>query len=333
MPNIISGATWEMSAASLISPTTSQVAVVNAIQSLVGSSTNWAVNTTGTSTAGYKYIEIKPSNVNSLYKDYRILVVERVNTSTSKLLPTSDGGAWNGTSYVYFTFAPDGGAPHVTFTPANIETSSEVYVGTRYKSSTSTVWHTIPMPSTAVWLYLADGAFWFVNRVSATSHTLLGLGHVNVFLGVTDWNTGGTEVGVAGFRKMSGMASTTMATLAFSQGPGGCWYTSTAGTASRTFTQNGNGSQTSFYASNSGAALNIYAGINSSTMFMPVSAWTGAGGVSLISAPYILRGVYLSANMKTRTTITSGGSTAGYTFYPDDAAQGVSQQCLCFLNI
>jgi hypothetical protein len=189
------------------------------------------------------------------------------------------------------------------------------------------------MPSTAVWLYLADGAFWVLNRVSATSHTLLGLGHVNIFLGTKDWNTGGTEVGVAGFRKMVGLTSTTMSSLAFSQGPGGCWYTSTNGTGARTFTQNGNGSQTPFYASNSGASLNIYAGTNSSTMFMPVAAWTGAGGVSLISAPYILRGVYLSANMKTRTTITSDGSTVGYTFYPDDAAQGVALQCLCFLNI
>lgn len=332
MPNIISSATWEMSAASLISPTTSQLAVVNAIQTSVAASTNWSVNATGTSTAGFKWLEIKPSNVNSLYKDYRILIVERVNVSTNKLLPTGDGGAWNGTSYVYFTFAPDGGAAHVTFTAANIETSSDVYVGSRYKSSTSSVWHTIAMPCTALWLYLADGAFWLVDRVSATNHTLLGLGHVNVFLGVSDWNTAGTEVGVAGFRKMAGLTSSTMVTQVTTQGPGGCWYIAAAGTGARTFTQNGNVSQTGYY-SNPGTTNDLFLGANTSKQFLPVTAWTAASAVSLLNAPYILRGVYLNANLKTRTTISVGGSPVGFTFYPDDTTLGVSLMCLCFLNI
>jgi hypothetical protein len=332
MANIISSATWEMSAAQLISPTTSQLAVVNAIQTVVAASSNWAVNATGTTTAGFKWLEIKPANVSSLYKDYRILIVERVNTSTNKLLPTGDGGTWNGTSFVYMTFAPDGGAAHVTFTIANIETSSDVYVGSRYKSGTSSVWHTIPMPCTALWTYLADGAFWIVDRVTSTNHTLLGLGHVNVFIGVSDWNTAGTEMGIAGFRKMGGLTSTTMITQAFvnTTETGGCWYIAAAGTGARTFNQNGGVSHTAYYA-NPGTINNLYLG-GSSMQFLPVTSYK-TGGISTLSSPTTLRGIYFSYNMKTRTTITSSGSTAGFTFYPDDTTFGVSLACLCFLNI
>lgn len=188
------------------------------------------------------------------------------------------------------------------------------------------------MPCTALWLYLADGAFWLVDRVSATNHTLLGLGHVNVFLGVSDWNVAGTEVGVAGFRKMAGLTSSTMVTQVVTQGPGGCWYIAAAGTGARTFTQNGNTSQTGYYA-NPGTTNDLYLGANTSKQFLPVTAWTAATGVSLLNAPYILRGVYLTANLKTRTTISVGGSPVAYTFYPDDATAGVALQCLVFANI
>jgi hypothetical protein len=91
-----------MTAAQLVTPTSSQLATVNAIQASVTASANWSVNATGTSTAGYKWVEIKPSNTSSLYKDYRVLIVERVNTSTNKgaIAVTGDGFAWNSTTNI-----------------------------------------------------------------------------------------------------------------------------------------------------------------------------------------------------------------------------------------
>lgn len=329
MPNIISSATWEMSAAQLISPTTSQLAVVNAIQTAVAASTNWSVNATGTSTAGFKWLEIKPSNVNSLYKDYRILVVERVNTSTNKSFSANDGGAWNGTSYVYFTFAPDGGAAHVTFTAANIETSSDVYVGSRYKNGASSIWQTIPMPCTALWLYLADGAFWIIDRVSSTSHTLLGLGHVLVSTGYSDYNTAGTEVGVPGCYKKSGIGSVSLNTVMATTPVTFIWTGS--GTSARTYTVFTFGWSMQGVPSVSGSGFDWLSGPNNAMTFPPVMMQCQTSGSA--GSLSILRGVYWKSNIKTRTTITSSGSTAGFTFYPDDATFGTTLLAIAFMNI
>lgn len=330
MPNILSPATWEMTAAQLVTPTTSQLATVNAIQAAVTASTSWAVNGTGTSTAGYKWVEIKPSNVNSLYKDYRILIVERVNTSTNKAFvsATGDGSAWNGTANVYFLFAPDGGAAHVTFTIANLETSSDVYVGTRYKSTGgSSMWTTIPMPCTAVWLYLCDGGFWIVDRVSAASHYLLALGHIFTYTGLSDFNTGGVECGLAGIRKSSSITSQSMINSIISAQGVGTWFGS--GTSARTFTGGTNGGLGRAFPIDSSSTSNYYLSRNNTMNFPPIAYWVNDGTNPNV---VVIRGVYLGLGQKTRTTIQSNAVTVGYTFYPDDTVSGNNLATLSFLN-
>ena len=329
MPNILSPCTWEMSAAQLITPTTSQLAVVNAIQSAVTSSTNWTVNATGTSTIGAKWVEIKPSNVNSLYRDYRILVVERVNASTNRgfISASGDGSAFNSTANVYFLFCPDGGAAHVTFTPNNLETASDVYVGTRYKSGSTAMWATIPMPCTALWLYLCDGAFWIVDRAGATSHFLLALGHVMTYTGLSDFNTGGVEVGLSGIRKSASLTSQSMFNqLTTTQGIG-AW--SGSGTSARTLTAGIAGGTGRVFPNDSSASANYFLGRNSTMSFPPVAYWTSDG---TFTQTVVFRGLYLGLNQKTRTTIQSNGVTAGYTFYPDDTAATTALATLAFLN-
>jgi len=329
MPNILSPCTWEMSAAQLITPTTSQIAVVNAIQSAVTSSTNWSVNATGTSTAGYKWVEIKPANVNSLYKDYRILIVERVNTSTNKTFAAAsgDGSAWNGTANVYFLLVPDGGAAHVTFTIANLETSSDVYVGTRYKSGANTVWATIPVPCAALWLYLCDGAFWIVDRAGATSHFLLALGHIANFTGMSDFNAAGVEVGLSGIRKSASLPSATMMNGMNGQQNIGVWFGS--GTSARTYSFL-NGTPTGrVYPNDSSAANNYFLGLNNTMSFPPVAIYNNNGSYP---QTVIFRGLYFGLNQKTRTTIQSNGVTVGYTFYPDDVQATTALATLAFLN-
>lgn len=330
MPNILSATTWEMSAAQLITPTSSQLAVVNAIQSAVTASTNWAVHTTGTSTAGYKYVVIKPNDVNSLYKDYRIMIVERVNASTNKVFTSAsgDGSAWNSTANVYFQLVPDGGAAHVTFTIANLETSSDVWVGTRYKSGTSSIWATIPVPCTALWLYLCDGGFWIVDRAAATSHFLLALGHVMTFTGLSDFNTGGTEVGLAGIRKSASLTSQSMFNQ-LSVTAQGITVWSGSGTANRTTTSGTAGGTGRVFPNDNSASANYFLGRNSTMSFPPVSYWT-SDGTNMQTV--VFRGLYLGLGQKTRTTIQSNGQTVGYTFYPDDAASGTALATLAFLN-
>jgi hypothetical protein len=318
-----------MTAAQLVTPTTSQLATVNAIQAAVTASTNWTVNATGTSTAGFKWVEVRPSNTSSLYKDYRILVVERVNNGTNKSFPTGDGGSVNSTNFVYFLFVPDGGAAHVTFTVANLETSSDVYVGSRYKNGTSTVWHTVPMPCTAVWLYLCDGAFWLIDRVTGSSHTLLGLGHVVVWTGYSDFNATGTEFGIPSFRKQSGITPGSAMSWLQSSHSNGCWFGS--GTSPRTYLQ---GYQTNVrdYPSDVNATYNAFLSQNSTMTFYPVSLFYYVTAVGPYQSVCIWRGVFLGLGQKTRTTIQSNAATVGFTFYPDDAASGINLATLCFLN-
>jgi hypothetical protein len=331
MPNILSPSTWEMSAAQLITPTSSQLAVVNAIQAAVTASANWSVDTTGVSTAGYKYIVIKPSNANSLYADYRIMIVERVNTSTNKVFTSAsgDGSAWNSTANVYFRLVPDGGAAHVTFTPANLETANDVYVGTRYRGSlaNSQIWATIPVPCTALWLYLCDGAFWIVDRATATSHFLLALGHVMTYTGLSDFNTGGTEVGLAGIRKSGSLSSQSMVNhLNAAQGISVWWG---SGTSARTSTGGTAGGIGRVYPQDSSSSNNYYLGRNNTMSFPPIAYWTGDG---TNNQTVVFRGLHLGFGQKTRTTIQSNGQTAGYTFYPDDTASGTALATLAFLN-
>ena len=327
MPNIMAPSTWTMTAAQLISPTTSQLAAVNAIQTAVASSNNWTVNATGTSTAGYKWLEIKPSNTSSNYKDYRILVVERVNTATNKSFQTNDGGAFNVATNIYLTFAPDGGAAHVTFTPANIETSSEVYVGTRYKNGASTVWHTLTSSWTATWLYSCEGALWFAMRQGSTTMIALGLGHVFTPTGYGDFNTAGVEVGAPGYMKKTFGATsfsgqiTTSLSQAF-------WYGS--GTSARSHSGINNNSNYLILVPTQ--TTDVYYAVNSSITLVPaaIAATQNAIGTGTI-VPLLLRNIFWKNAAKTRSVMTSGGSNVGYTLYADDSATVVGN-CFLFLN-
>jgi hypothetical protein len=328
-----------MTAAQLVTPTNSQLATVNAIQAAVTASANWSVNATGTSSIGAKWVEIRPSNVNSLYKDYRVLIVERVNTSTNKgaIAVTGDGFAWNSTTNIYFRFVPDGGSAHVTFNAANIETANDVYAGTRYNKTGNTAgqWVGMQMPCTALWLYLCDGALWLVNRLSPTSHILLSIGHIMTLTGFSDFNTAGTEMGLPAIRKSTSLTSGTMWNQIANTHAWTAWYGS--GTANRTIYEKlaTDSIGTAAFLTQGSSSGNVLEGFNIGTgvlrtmNFPPVAYWSGTS-----SAPgtVVLRGVYLGLNQKTRTTIQSNSVTAGYTFYPDDSASGVQLATLAFLN-
>ena len=327
MPNIMAPSTWTMTAAQLISPTTSQLAAVNAIQTAVASSNDWTVNATGTSTAGYKWIEIKPSNTSSDYKDYRILIVERVNTGTNKAFQTNDGGAFNVATNIYLTFVPDGGAAHVTFTIANLETSSDVYVGTRYKSGTSTVWHTLASSWTAVWLYSCEGALWFAMRQGSTTMITLGLGHVFTPVGYGDFNTAGVEVGAPGYYKKSFGASTFSGQIATTPAQS-FWYGS--GTSARS--HGGINNNTNYQIVGATQTTDAYYAANSAIALVPVALGAtqnsiGAGTI----VPLLFRNMFWKNAAKTRSVMTSGGSNVGYTLYADDSAT-VTGNCFLFLN-
>lgn len=319
-----------MTAAQLVTPISSQLAAVNAIQAAVTASVNWTVNATGTSSAGYKWIEIKPSNVNSLYKDYRIFICERVNYSTGRIAfaGNNTGTSFGLTSNIYIYFAPDGGASGVTFTPANIETASSIYVGTKYYISTGTShpWHAIASSWTAIWLYECDGAIWIINRAGGTSHQILLLGNICVPAKASqkDFNTSGTEIGVPGALNKTAIASASLSGVFNTSNfyyfydnngatPKGC-STTTFSSTSATATVTGpniNGTQ---------VAAQYYEPINAQAgVFQPINFY-GLGSVSATSSPLLLRGVYWTANLKTRTTLQTGSpaTTIGYTWYPDD---------------
>lgn len=340
MPNIYSPCTWNMTAAQLVTPTTSQLAAVNAIQAAVTASVNWTVNSTGTTTTGYKYVEVKPSNVNSVYKDYRILFVERVNNATSK---TYAGTApFNTTTNVLVYFAPDGGSSWSTFTPANIETANPPYVGTRYRwgttSASTYVWASIPSTWTAIWLYECDGAMWIINRASSTSHFLCAIGSVFVPARstLTDFNEAGTEVGLPGLWQNTSTFAAASITGPSTLGgtPPYMWYQTAPGTKSTvqgTVTPAARGAQMSF---NTASSQSYYSSAGGAVMlpintYLEVSTAANPGNTA-----YAHRGVYLTAGLQTRTTIQTGSpaSTIGYTFFPDDIAVGASSFALAFMN-
>ena len=71
--SVFSPVTWSMGAVQLVSTTTSQLATLNSIQAAFVASTYWEQETTGTSTAGYKYIVVRPkAALGSIYADFRI---------------------------------------------------------------------------------------------------------------------------------------------------------------------------------------------------------------------------------------------------------------------
>jgi len=346
MPNLYSTCNWNMTGAQIITPTSSALAAINAIQAAVTASVHWTVNSTGTTTAGYKYVEVKPSNPNSIYKDYRILFVERVNNSTNK--SASQGtGIFNSATNLPVYFAPDGGSSWSTFTPANIDSSNPPYVGSRYRFGTSsaTVYRwagALVGPWTATWLYECDGGMWLINRSGVTSHQIMGIGSIFVpsRASLTDFNEGGTEVGLTGVWTVSGLASTAITGgNIIASGTPIIWYQTATGspptksTTSGTLSPASRGTTITFVgAASSNSLYNAEGGLVGMPIqwFSEVSTSANPG-----NSLYVFRGVYLTTNMKTRTTIQTGSpaATIGYTFFPDDSVTAsISGLCLAFMN-
>jgi len=307
--------TWEQSAAQIVTPTTSALSTINAIQAAVAASNSWSVNSSGTVTAtGAKYIELKPSNNSSVYAGYRLVFFEKVVSATNKSTAASMSGTitWNSTSAIYYHFCPDGGSG--TFTPANAEgaVGSYIYVGssTSYKFFAgggvyNDIWGSIPLAATAIWTYLCEGAFWLINRSAATSHTLVGIGAL--------------------------MAQTT----AYTNPSGSAWM------QPMSYFRSGI-SNTTFAPSNM-FAVNTYRGIwspgynvnNAALTTLSTPAGTAYGGVFVPILPqsgYVLRGIYNTNSYKTRTTIQDNAATVGYVWFPDDAQFNTTLIALAFMN-
>ena len=343
MPQFYSPVTWQMTAAQLITPTTSGLATINAIQAAITSSTTWSVSATGTTTAGYKYVEAAPVG-STLYSEYRVLFVERVNTATNKSVP--DGQSpFNSSSFILMRFVPDGGRAGVTFTPANIETSNDAYVGTNYRDGTQQVWHAFPSPWTAAWLYTGDGVMWIIDRSSATSHNVAAFGHVFVPSGnCQERNGASAECGVPCFftRRSIGSGtvtggSSTSSLISSSNGTGAAGFWIWTGVATRTLvrtTQSTANGQSG--PPDNDATERNYTPSSTGAIFQPFLWNSNASGGSYATtfSPYVMRGVYVSQLMKTRTTIQTGtpATTIGFTWYPDDSVSGVNNRLLAFMH-
>jgi len=344
MPNIYTPCTWNMTAAQLVSPTSSQLATVNAIQAAVTASTHWSVNSTGTTTGGFKYVEVKPSNTASVYKDYRILFVEKVINATNK----NYGGAnpFNSASQIPIYFAPDGGSSWCTFTPANIDSASPPYVGTRYRwgttSSTTYQWSGLGgSPAwTAIWFYECEGALWLVNRAAATSHAVVAIGacFVPTRSTLVDYNEGGTEIGLPGvWQNTTGWSAGSILGPAFmAGGTPFIWYQTAPGTKSTVQGQGGPSIRAATLSTNAAGLNGFYSAAGGAAMapnnwYLEVSTSANAG-----NSAFVNRGQYFTGNMQTRTTIQNGSpaATIGYTFFPDDSATGsaTSSFALAFMN-
>jgi hypothetical protein len=311
---LMTSTTWEQSAAQIVTPTTSALSTINAIQSCVAASSSWTVASTGTISTGAKYVECKPSNTSSVYAGYRIVFFEKVVSATNKSAGASMTGTitWNSTSNIYFHFCPDGGSG--TFTPQNAEgaVGSYIYVGssTSYKYFAgggvyNDIWGAMPLASTAIWTYLCEGAFWLVNRSAATSHTLIGLGALY------------------------------SQSTAFTNPSGAPWM------QPQSYFRSGIANTT--FAPSNMFALNTYRGIwataytvNSAALTTLSTPATGIlGGVFipiLPNAGQVLRGIYNTNNYKTRTTIQDNGVTVGFVFFPDDAQLGPTLTAIAFMN-
>lgn len=328
-----------MGAVQIPTSTTSQLAIVNAIQAGIAASTYWTVNATGTTSTGYKYVEARPTNVASTYANYRILFVERINTATGKTAANNTVSPFNTATNVMVLFCPDGGLR--TFTPANIDTASEAYVGTLYKNGaagTSTYWLSIATPVTALWFYEGDGALWMVSRNSAVSHSLFGMGSIQIVgdTSKTDYIPGtATEWGIPGIYARIGMNNTSGMLTQF---PAASSSTTNLGTNIKWYYPGSNIQRlvlTANVLTNPGiGALGTTPSVteisqNGTYAFIPALT----DDVSATSYMMGYRGLYYSGLFQTRTTLQTGSplATIGYTFLPDDASNTIT--CLCFLNL
>lgn len=319
--SVFSPVQWSMSAVQLVSTTTSQLATLNSIQAAFVASTYWEVETSGLSSLSYKYIVVRPKvALNSIYKDYRIFFCERVNFATNRTITDAATG-FNTTTAVMAYFCPDGGAK--TFTPANIETG-DIWPSTNYKNGTITQWQTVQVACTAVWMYEADGVCWLVSRQAGTSHSLLALGNVftlakNTYVDFGSTSTA-TEIGCAAFytaRTIASAALTSSTLWSNSLPKSQAFWWKPSGVATRTFQLVSGGVTNPAGAASTSSSLTIYDAVSSTAVFVPMTLFTNAvtvGGMGV-------RGVYWAGFFKTRTTIQTGGSTIGYTWYPDDTAQ------------
>ena len=326
--SVFSPVTWSMGTVQLVSTTTSQLATLNSIQAAFAASTYWEVETSGLSSLSYKYIVVRPkAALGSIYADFRIFFCERVNFATNRTV--IDGTlAFNTATSVMAYFCPDGGA--LTFTPANIETG-DIWPSTNYKNGTATIWHTVAVACTALWLYEGNGVMWLISRQAATSHAVLGLGNVVHMSNSArvDYNAASVEIGLPSFISIKALTSSISSsnnyfttTASRSQG----WWTKTSGVALRVFrtpytTLTWSGSASSGWTS----SAVIYDATSGTAAFIPATMYGTNSDTSMVA----LRGVYYVGQMKTRTTIQSAGSTIGYTFFPDDA---LASYCLAFMN-
>ena len=308
---------WEQSAAQIVTPTTSALSTINAIQSCVAASTSWTVASTGTISTGAKFLEIKPSNTSSVYAAYRIVFFEKVVSTTNKSTGASMSGTitWNSTSNIYVHFHPDGG--NGTFTPQNAEgaVGSYIYVGAsntyRYfvNPTYADVWGAIPLASTAIWTYLCEGAFWLVNRSAATSHQLIGLGAI--------------AAQATSFTNTSGQA--VMQAQSF-------WKT---GIASAAFTPAIMASNTTYRSYWTPAVSQNFSANNTPTTPISTPGTMTYEGIFLpisIESGRVFRGIYNTNNYKTRTTLQDNGVTVGFVFFPDDAQLGPTLTVIAFMN-
>ena len=319
---LMSSITWEQSAAQLITPTTSALATINAIQAAVTASSSWTVASTGTVTAtGAKYLEIKPSNTSSIYADQRIVFYEKVVSSTNKSVSAVSTSAitWNSTSYIYFHFNPVGGSG--TFNPNNCEGAVGSYIysggatnGYRWQNwpTLYDVWGAIPLPATAIWTILGEGAFWMVLRTAATSHTLLGIGAIEGYIPNTggvpnQTNASGTPWMLQSIYYKTGITSTTFNIASFA-----------APTTLGAFThQTGTGLFWKQTNNNIPTFITLPTTFSQTNTFVPIP---------------LMRGIYTTAGFKTRSVLQDSGTTIGYTWYPDDAQSGTTLHCLAFLH-
>lgn len=342
MPQFYSPVTWQMTSAQLVTPTTSGLAAINALQAAVTSSTTWSVTTTGTTTAGYKYVECAPVG-STLYSEYRILFVERINTSTNKSVP--DGQApFNSSSFILMRFVPDGGRTGVTFTPANIETANDCYVGSNYRDGTNQVWHAFPSPWTAFWIYTGDGVMWIIDRQAATTHNVAAFGHVYVpSANCEERNGANAECGVPCFLTRRGITSgtvtgsTTSSFILSTNNTGAAGFWRWTGVATRSLVRSsGSPRNGQIGPMETDTNERNYAVSSGGAIFQPFlwSSDASGGSYATFFSPYLMRGVFISQNMKTRTTIQTGSpaATIGFTWYPDDSVQGITNRVLAFMN-
>ena len=322
--------TWNMSAVQLISNTTSGLSLMNAIQAMITASTYWRVVSTGLTASNYKYVEAAPL-ATSKYADYRVLFVEKGVGSGSK--GNISSAAIVGVPFMYL--CPDGGTK--TLNVAAIETtasSTPIYTGTSYYRDASGFFVAcMPFAAsfTAIWMYECDGAMYIVNRESASqSYAIYGIGQIHASAR-TDWkdfNSSGTEVGVAGmyFRMAYSSATTFDEAGMFTSGAGAnggaiYWTRATAGGAVTIRYGAGTigpSSATSATATNE-ATYGTYA-------FNPITV------IPSTSSATVYRGVFMAGPFTVRTTIkdSTGTNTLGYTYTVSDTT---SQRCLCFMNM